>query len=414
MDLSFLAPVYQSTGPYISVALDTSHAATDAEQEIRLRWQDLRGQLAQRGADEQSLGALDDSVGDTRGVPGEHGQALFAAAGQVAVDRILPAPPTRDSASYLSVPDPLPLLVTLQHVVPYVVVVADRTGADIYAYGSHGRTAEAETVLGEYQDPRMQKIQGGYDANKHYQRRAENIWAENAEKFAIEIGSLVAALHAQLLVVAGDPSAREKLVSYLGPDSESILVTTQEGGRAAGASEDKLRSEIARLVKETADERRQEAVSALERERGRVEAAAEGLPAVVQALQRAQVDTLFLPEEASHLAHNDVKLPPGSSGDARVSAAPHGASPLPDGGNVTLWVADDLGHVAVSADELAAIGSGEPRQAPALPALVRAAYATEAEVILVPADVAESYTDGVASLLRWSDPATREAASQEG
>lgn len=413
MDLSFLAPVYQAAGPYVSVVLDTTRATEDAQHEIHLRWRDLRNQLREGGADEQTLGALDAAVGNVQGIPGQHGQALFASNGSVSLDRVLPAPPTRGSASHLPVPDPLPLLVTLQQVVPYVLVVADRTGADIYAYGPHGRTAESETVAGDRQDPGMQKIQGGQDTNKHYQRRAENIWAENAEKFAQEVGSLVAQLHADLLVVAGDPRAREKLESYLGPDSKSILALVDEGGRAAGASQDKLQNRVAELVKEAADRSRQEALGHLEQERGRVAAAAEGLSAVVQAFQRAQVDTLFLPEEASYLPHNDVKLPPGSSGDVQTPEAPHGASPLPEGGNVQLWVGDDLGHVANSKEDLRTIGSSEPRQAPALPALVRAAYATEAKVVLVPADVAESFTDGVACLLRWSDPATTEAASQE-
>lgn len=410
MDLSFLAPVYQSAGPYVSVVIDTTRATEKAPHEIELRWRDLRGQLQQAGADETTLRALDGAVARDKGVPGQHGQALFAADGAVRLQRELPAPPSRDSASCLPVPDPLPLLVTLQHVVPYVLVMADRTGADIYAYGPHGRTARAETVAGDHQDPGMQKIRGGEDAHKQYQRRAENIWSENVEKFADEVDSLVAELHASLLVVAGDPRAREKLESHLGPDSTRIRAVVEEGGRAAGASEDKLREEVAQLVKQAADRNRQEAVNALERERGRVAAAAEGFTAVAGAFQRAQVDTLFLPEAASYLPHNEVKLPPGSSGDVETPEAPHGASPLPEGGNVTLWIADDLGHVAVDADDLLTIGSGEPREVPALPALVRAAYATEADVVLVPADVAESFTDGVACLLRWSDPSTMQAA----
>lgn len=410
MDLSFLAPVYHGAGPYASVVLDTTRATEKATHEIELRWRDLRQQLQSAGADERTLGALDTNVGRDVGVPGQHGQALFAAGGEVRLQRELPAPPTRDTASCLPVPDPLPLLVTLQHVVPYVLVVADRTGADIFAYGPHGRTAEPESVEGD-QDPGMQKIQGGDDANKQYQRRAENIWAENAEKVAEEVGTLVHQMHAGLLVLAGDPRAREKLESHLDPHSKEIVSVVEEGARAAGASEGRLREDVDQLVKQAADRQRADAVSTLERERGRVGAAAEGLTAVVRAFQRAQVDTLFVPEEASYLPHNEVKLPPGSAGDAATSQAPHGATPLPEGGNVTLWIADDLGHVAQSREDLLTIGSGEPRQAPALPALVRAAYATEANLILVPADTAESFTEGVACVLRWSDPSTTEAAS---
>lgn len=414
MDLSFLAPVYESTGPYVSVILDTTRAVENAEHEIELRWRDLRQQVAAAGADEQTLTALDQVVGRDRGVPGQHGQALFAANGSVLLDRSLPAPPSRGSAAFLPVPDPLPLLVTIQHVVPYVLVLVDRTGAEVYAYGPHGRTAEAESVEGN-KDARMQKIQGGDDANKHYQRRAENIWSENAEQVATEVGALAADLHAELLAVAGDPSAREKLEAHLGPDSTSILTLLEEGGRATGSSNEKLEQEVSRLVGEAADRRRAEALGALQRERGQMESAAEGLPAVVRALQRAQVHTLFLPEDASFLSDTDVKLPPGSTGDVEMPESPHGASPLPRGGEVTLW-AGDPGRIALDRGELEALGTGEPLQVPALPALVRAAYGTDAEVVIVPADAAQSLTDGIAGLLRWSDPDTprRVGLQEEG
>lgn len=412
MDLSFLAPVYESTGPYVSVVLDTTRAVEDAAHEIELRWRDLRKQVVAAGADERTLAALDAAVGRDRGVPGQHGQTLFGANGAVPLDRSLPAPPSRDSAVYLPIPDPLPLLVTLQHVVPYVLVIADRTGADVYAYGPHGRTVESESVEGN-KDAGLQKIQGGDDANKHYQRRAENIWSENAEKVAGEIGSLVADLHAELLVVAGDPSAREKLEAHLGPDSTRIRALVEEGARAAGSSNEKLEQEVSRLVGEAADRRRGEALGALERERGRMEAAAEGIPAVVRALQRAQVGTLFLPEDASFLSGVDVKLPPGSTGDVRTPEAPHGASPLPEGGDVMLWVGDEPGRLSTERQELVTLGTDEPMRAPALPALVHAAYGTEADVVIVPADTAATLTDGVAGLLRWSDPDTVHAATQE-
>lgn len=410
MDLSFLAPAYEFPGPYASVVLDTTRATEKAPHEIELRWRDLRGQLEHAGADERTLDALEGAVGRDQGIPGQHGQALFAAGGGVALHRYLPAPPSRDSASYLPVPDPLPLLVTMQRLVPYVLVVADRGGADVYAYGPHGGLAASESVEGD-RGPGMQKIYGGDDANKHYQRRAENIWSENAEKVADEVGTLVHELHADLLVVAGDPSAREKLESHLDPHSREVLVLVEEGGRAAGASDEKLQQEVSRLVEDTARRARQEALSALERERGRVEAAAEGIPAAVWALQRAQVGTLFLPEDASFLPQSDVKLPPGSAGDLRTPEAPHGGAPLPGSGDVRLWVGEEPARIAETREELTALG-GQPVQAPALPALVRAAYGTEADVVMVPADIAESLTDGVGCLLRWSDPDTVEAAAQ--
>lgn len=405
MRLSFLAPLYRSQGPYASVLLDTTRATEKAQHEIELRWRDLRDQLARAGADEQTLGALDGTVGDDKGLPGQRGQALFAAQGSLRVRRDLPAPPSRDTASYQPVPDPLPLLVTMQHVVPYVVVVVDRTGADIYAYGPRGGTAEAESVEGAHQDPGMQKIRGGDDANKHYQRRAENIWSENAEKVAEEVGTLVHELHADLLVVAGDPRAREKLEAHLDPHSRKVLAPVEEGARAEGASNEKLQEEVRQLVKDAAHERRQEAFGALERERGRGKAATEGISGAVRAFQRAQVHTLFLPEEASFLPQHDLKPPPGSAGDAASPEAPHGASPVPQAGNVELWIGRDPARIASDEQELTTLGADDAQSAPALPALVRAAYGTEAEVVLVPADVAESLTDGVGCLLRWSDSA---------
>lgn len=382
MNVSFLAPLYAVDGPYASVFLDTTRSVENAPHEIELRWRGLRARLEEAGADEKVLGALDGAVGRDIGTPGPHGQALIAADGRVLLDRHLPAPPMRDAASWLPVPDPLPLLAALENAVPYVLAVVDRVGADIHAYGPHGSPVEDEQVEGGTFD--IRKVKPGDWAHKQYQRRAENLWSENAERVAEEVGAIVHRLHAELLVVTGDSRAREKLRLHLDRMSADRMVVVDAGGRGPGASEEKLQREVHQLVLDAAARRRRRALDDLERERGEMDRAAEGVPAVVQALRRAQVHTLYLPE--------DGRLATGA-----------------------LWIGPEATHLGLERGELEALGVSDPRQAPAAPALVRAMCATEdpaGGVVLVPGEEASSFTDGVACLLRWTDAATPRAQAQ--
>lgn len=62
MQLAALRDIYEAPSPFATVYLQALPASPDAEHEIRLRWDELRGQLADAGTDAEALAALDGAV----------------------------------------------------------------------------------------------------------------------------------------------------------------------------------------------------------------------------------------------------------------------------------------------------------------------------------------------------------------
>jgi len=89
MRLDFLRPLYEGTGDYASVYLDASRTSEDAAELVAPRWRAAREHLADGGADQVTLGALEELVtGQEHSVPG---LAAFARGGEVALTTALAA-----------------------------------------------------------------------------------------------------------------------------------------------------------------------------------------------------------------------------------------------------------------------------------------------------------------------------------
>lgn len=374
MDLGFLAPLYERPGPFATVYLDTTRSSEDAAHAIDLRWKEQRHTLAEHGADEATLAALDATAGQDRGVAGPHGQVLVGAGGQVVVERVLPAPPRRELAHWGSLPHLMPMLAQLAETVPYVLVRCDRVGADIEAYGGFGQPTDSAEVDGG--TLHIRKVKPGGWAHKRYQQRAENLWDRNAQQVAEETDRIVRESGARVLAVTGDVRAREALTEHLGPRSRGMLAELDEGGRAAGADEDSLRAALERLLAEVSVRDRQATLAQFEEQRGRHERAVEGLPATVQALQRAQVDTLVLVDDPSSTAR--------------------------------LFVGDGPEQLGMRREDLTALGVENAQEERADAALVRALAGTGAALLVVPggADADVRIADGIGALLRYADAST--------
>lgn len=369
MDLGFLAPVYAVSGPFATAYLDTTSAVEGAAARIAARWRARREELAAAGADDATLDAMAEAAGRDHG-DGE-AQVLVGAGGRLLLDVRLPDQPRRETASWGPLPDVLPMVSALADVVPYVLVVADRAGADITAYGDHGDTAAERHVQGGTFD--IRKVKPGDWAAKKYQQRAENLWQTNAKQVAGQVAGLAQQVRARIIVAAGDVRALGYLRESLPPPAAQILHEVSEGGRGAGASTASLGEHVRRLVAEVAVRDAMEVLAEFEQERGQHDRAVEGLGHTAAALRRAQVQTVVLG------AHTD------------------------DG--ATLCIGADPSQVAVSAQDLQDLGVEEITSAPATAAILRAAVATGADLVLVPGGD-RPLADGVGAVLRYADAAT--------
>jgi hypothetical protein len=369
MDLGFLSHLYAVTGPFATAYLDVSRDTENAQHQIDLRWRAAREDLDRQGAPAHILDAMGEVVGTEpdRG----NGQVIVAGQGRVLLDHRLPHAPRRATVSWAPLPHVMPLVAQLGHTLPHIVVVADRGGADISAYGDRGALADERTIEGDRFD--IRKVKPGDWAHKNYQQRAENLWETNAKQVADNVNRLARRIGAQLVVAAGDVRAVQFLRDNLHRDVQDVLVTVEESGRGAGASAESLAATVERLVAQSAVREHETVLDSYAEQRGQHARAVEGLAATIEALRRAQVETLLLADDPSSTS--------------------------------TLYVGPEPLHLALTSGELDGISAGPVQECRADAALIRALAMSAAAITVVPPEQATT-ADGVGALLRYADVST--------
>ena len=372
MDVSFLEQVFAAAGPYATVCADVTHTTENADTELDLRVRGIAEQLTEQGAPEAVVEAarrrlLEGNAGGGAGTL--RGRALVVAAdASVVLDEPLVDAPLREIAEWSAHPDLLPVLRQLPTRVPHAVVIADRVGADIYVSGRDGEPHE-EQVEGE--TFRIRKVKVGGWAHDHWQNSAENQWEENVDRVAEHIASYVRRLRLRFVLIAGDVRARNLLADRASDLWKDLVVTMDEGGRAAGADREPIERREAELV---AEHEAREVATVLEQ----IEAAAAhglsvtGTELVVEALRRNQVETLVLADE-------------------------------PD--EESLFVGDSPTVLGVRKEDMEAFGAQEVQIEAAERALLAAAVATRVGVVVVPRSAMPGNVP-VAAVLRYTDAST--------
>jgi len=381
---SEIASLLHVDGPFVSAYLASPSEEPNAAFHLTTRWKTMRSTLAAAGADDETLDAMDAAVGvesaavrpEPAAAADNHPEvevdaaadhaggdvlAIVAAGGRVLLREHLPLVRGVGTARFGLVPWLTPLLEAAEAQVPYVLVVADRAGADLHGYGRH--TEVDSSVEGSQNQIERNKPRGL--SQKRYQQRAIDSWERNAAEVAVKVGELAERLSARLVLVGGDDHAVVPLVDALAhPWSERVKIL-EHATRAAGGDPAKLDDEVSRLVRTVHAE---DEVAVLERfreENGQHDRAADGPARVIESLQAAMVDTL--------LVHDDE--------DDDRSA----------------WFGPEPNHAGIDVADLEAMGVTEPKQARLVDVAVRAALGTGAAVRLVPA---ATVRDGLGAILR--------------
>ncbi|MET8092748.1 Vms1/Ankzf1 family peptidyl-tRNA hydrolase [Micromonospora sp. NPDC005220] len=368
MQLSFLRPLYDRPGPWCSVYLDASADTEDAKPALDLRWRALQSRLAEQGADEASVAALDRVIRGHDPMVGDYGLAVFASHGRVVLSEYLSAPPLRDLASYGLLPHVMPLLAQRGEQVAWVRVVADRVGADAMAVSAGGVPRRAH-VAGRDEYPLRRVKPGGWSQSR-YQRAAMEAWHQNAGDVTAATVQLADRVGADVVVVAGDVRATGMIAAQMPERWQDLVVRTDAGSRAGGADQTLLDDLTVQTIAEIAEQR----ISAALDKFGVQEDVGGGLDAVVSALQRNQVDTMIIVDD------------PSANGE--------------------LWIGPEPTEIAVDPGQLAAMSVADPQRVRADAALVRALVGTDAALTVLGPDEAPDLTDGVGAVLRYVDPST--------
>jgi hypothetical protein len=372
--LDTLTDLVTAPGPFATAYLDATRAEELGPQIVVRRWRALRAQLADQGADDATLDAMEGAVGGHDDVPGAHGQALVGSGGAVRWDVALPAPPRRDTARFSALPHLMPAVAALGPREPYVVALVDRVGADITVHGPAGQV-ERSVDGGTY--PIHKTGLGGWAAQR-YERRAEDLWEANAKQVAEVLAVAVRRVGAAVVVVAGDVRAREALRSALPKDAADLVVELDTGGRAPGVDSEKLDAGIAAAVARVAADRDRAELDRFAEAYGRAKAgigdvlAVAGFHATVDALRQGQVETLLIVDEP----------------DSEARA----------------WIGPEPTQLGLTADEVSALGVDAPAPERLDAALIRAVAGTDAAVVtLAPGQL--DVPDGLAATLRFPRPA---------
>ena len=359
MRLDFLRPLYEGTGDYASVYLDASRTTEDAAELVALRWRAAREHLADGGADEATLGALEELVtSQEHSVPG---LAAFARRGQVCFTAALPQPPRQEISRYARLPHVMPLLAQLPPRVPQLHVRADRSGGEVVALRPQGG-ATGERVNGPGWPVHKASLGGWSEAR--YQRSAEEAWAENAKQLAETVTAAAAQAGAELIVVAGDTRARTLLLEHLStPLRESAVIVDRE----VDASSELLLKAAQETTQARAEEEARRRLDEFRSKAARGQAA-EGLAPTIAALRAGQASEVLIADDPSSTAR--------------------------------AWVGPQPVDLAMSGRELAERGVGQTVADRADAAVVRAAAATGAELILLP-EGEQPPRGGIGALLRY-------------
>lgn len=283
-----------------------------------------------------------------------------------------PEPPARDAAWVAPLPRVGPFIEWAQSVVPHLVVLADRTGADIVVFtrraDSTGAGGAPVVSVGEGSgdDPVLRKNNPGGWSQRRYQTRAENLWEQNARQAADQVAALADEIGSRLIVVAGDVRALQLLREHL-PQRTAELLREVDGSRAPGSGIDEIADDVVKLAANVVAEDTVELLRRFKQERGQNHLAVEGARNTIEALVAARVGTLLI--------HDD-----------------------PDDDR-TAWFGPEPGMVAQTKKALVELGVAKPQKARLVDVAIRAAFTTGAAVRIVPS--VGSVKQGIGAILRF-------------
>lgn len=361
MQLSTLQDIYTHPGPYVTVHVDVSRNTEDAPQQLEARWTSIRHELERQEVPDGVVEEIGRRLQEPTDLPGEVRRTIIAAGGEIVFDDMLAGHTAwPEVVTCAELPDLSGWVHQADGQVPFLLVVADREGADLDFYRALAR-ADSSHVEVQGDDLHIHKYHGGGWSHRRFQQRTENQWESNAREVAEEIRGLVTRHRPRVVVLAGDERARTSIAGALdGVACEVEQVAA--GGRAAGSSDAALWDDVRRVLAriEAADE--QELTGRLEEKWGQGSGAVLGVDDVIGALVQRKVDTLVVDLQKAH--------------DLTVDPARFPGLPIPE--------------QAVTVKEL-----------PADQVLVAAGAATDAAITVLPA--AQGKGGGIAAMLRWDD-----------
>lgn len=358
LDRTSLKDLLEPLRPTVTTYLPARNDLPDSATQLKLHWSNLRRSLTAAGALDADLDALD--VAANEPAAGGDTNVAIAADGKLQAVGFMTEPIEEPFGATELIPSILPLLDWEQSRIPHLVVVVDRTGADIIAISPEYEDT-GTTVTGD--DEYIHRGAPGGWSQRRFQQRAENLWESNAKDVAVEVDRLAASINAQAIIVAGDDRAVGFLCQHLSPRTVD-LVRNIDGARAEW-SIDQIAADTVTQVATVAAADLSDHLQTFAEARV-TNHAVDGPDAVFQALRRATAAKLYVVDDTyGHRARGWTASDP-------AHIYPYGTPP-------------DVGV--------------ELRHAPLHDIALRSAVLTGADIVVVPAGQ-NAPNGGVGALLR--------------
>ncbi len=355
-----LVELVQGEGPFLTVwAATPTPQQPDVSTAVNAALRGVRGDDAvPAGVVEELESAL------TRALPGGPGVVAVADPTGVRLVEQLPQAPRAALTRVAPLPSLAPVIEHRQGTIPFLLVIADRTGADLY--WSTPDDVGIATVDGDVDHP-ITKVRAGGWSHRRMQQRVENFWEQNADDVVDALRDLVAEVRPRVITVSGDVRMLQ-LLREKAPAEIAAMFREVPGSRSEDGSDEARDDAVRRWVRTAVAEDTVAVLQSFEAERGRQDRAADGAHDTLQALREARVDILIV-----HDDHEDDR---------------------------TAWyVADDPTLVSEDPAFFTSLGRDDAREGRLVDVAVRAALCTGAGVRVVPA--AGPVSDRLGAILRW-------------
>lgn len=267
----------------------------DEADEKRIRWRGIRAELADAGAADADLDALERAFLEVPGRGDPLTCYLAAADGRLWHAEEFDGPPmAAASMGHGPAADILPLVVHAAHDVSYLLVEAGRDGGEISLHGSSPAVVRRE-VQGE--DLHLSKVRGGGWSHRRLQQHTEEVWRRNAAELVGSVVDLWQRSTPRLLVLTGDVRAREKVRRALPEYLDALVAEVDRHTVPDGASSHAVDRTISRQLETLAveDERAVLDELAVQLERGD---AAVGPRATLEALRSSRAGLVLIDPDA--------------------------------------------------------------------------------------------------------------------
>ncbi|HLS33704.1 MAG TPA: hypothetical protein VK039_08940, partial [Brevibacterium sp.] len=198
----------------------------------------------------------------------------------------------------------LPLLQLTRYAVSQLLIVVDRSGADLHLrapenpsirQSPNGLGADA-IVEGGHDEVHKANLGGGSAhgwRTNNYEARVEDSWERNADAVVEKVDEIVRKRLPDMVLLSGDVRAQGLLKAALGQEALERLVEVAGGTRSVALESESFQAEVSRVTDEFVRSRQHALIEAFRESQGRDGASVGGAAEVAEALERGQVEELI-------------------------------------------------------------------------------------------------------------------------